>query len=222
MRLRHAQPLQFVFDLARECCADLLPTCGQHRCRFPEAFLQRDNVLIELHHVGIIVIDALEFAADGGEAFEYSGNTAAVLLFEAVDHVHARLYSVEARGIGIDRVQIVAHLVGRLLQGDVCLLDHRLRIREPVVIARNLIERTSNARERREDGDALLVVLTQQIRCLSGVLDEALRMGEAANLRFEVLILTLAQLRLRNLLFLPAQEIQALADVLDLLGALLS
>ena len=45
-------------------------------------------------------------------------------------------------------------------------------------------------------------------------------MGETANLRLEFLILTLVQFRFRNLLFLPAQEIQTLADVLDLLRML--
>ena len=218
-RLRHAQPLQFALNLGRECRADFLPTRGQRFCRFPEAFTKRGNVPVELYHIGIVVIDALEFAADRGKALKYGGNAAAVFLFEAVDHVHARLYSVETRGIGVDRVQIVTHLVGCLLQGDVRLLDHCLRVRESIIIACNLIERAGNARKRREDGDALLSVLTEQIRCLAGVLDEALRMGKAADLRLEFLILTRTQLCLRNLLFLPAQEIQPLADVIDLLRA---
>ena len=79
-----------------------------------------------------------------------------------------------------------------------------------------------DAGERGQDGEPLLPILAEQIRRLGSILDQTLRMGKTANLRLEFFVLAHRQLCLGNLLLLPAQQLQTLADILNLLRTLLS
>ena len=199
-----------------------MPTFGQRGCKFLESLIQDGNLLIELVHIHIIVVDAFQFPPNRNKPLEHGRNRPTVFLLKTINHIHSHLYLVQPCRICLNAIQIITHLVGSLLQGDIGLLDHRLCVCEPVIIACNFIERMCDTRKCGQDGSSLLPILTEKIIRLSSMLYKPLCVGETANLRLELPVLPLFQLRLRDLLFLPAQKIQALADPLDFLGAILA
>ena len=90
------------------------------------------------------------------------------------------------------------------------------------IIVCAFIECMRNACKCRQDGEPFLSVLAEEVSRLGSVLHETLCVREAADLRLKLLILPLHRLRLCDLLLLPTQKLQSLADVINLLGALLA
>lgn len=134
----------------------------------------------------------------------------AVLLAEAVDDIHAALELIEALGAELDALAVVAQLVRGLLQGDVCLLDHLLGIRERIVEAADLLEVLLDLRERGQDAEAVAAAPFEElIRLLDGA-DDLLGVRELADVGFELLVFAGLEVGFGDLLVLPVQHVEAL------------
>ena len=95
-RFLHAKPLKLTRNVGGKSSTDLLPTYGELCCTGFELLMQGGNLLVELLHIHIVVVDAFQFSPNAGKSLQYGRNRPAVLLFEPVEHVHARLHLIEA------------------------------------------------------------------------------------------------------------------------------
>lgn len=213
-RLAHAELLQLALDRAGKLRTDVA-AARRELCRALRKVTRKGgNLPIELYHIRIVIVDRLQLRTHGCEPLEHGGYRSAVFLFQTVDHVHPRLEAIQTRGIGVETIAVVAHLIGRLLQGDIRLFDHALRIREAIVVPRNLVEIAAHDRERGQHRRPCGAVLAEPRARLGCIVHELFHMRETANLRFEFFVLSLLQLGIADLLLLPAQHIQALANFL--------
>ena len=89
--LAHAELLQFALNIGGKAHSDLFPARGEFSCTDGKFPLKCGNLLVELRHIRVVILDGLQLLTHGYEPRENGGHRSAIFLFQAVDHVHPHL-----------------------------------------------------------------------------------------------------------------------------------